>query len=83
MLDWRLSEINYEYANKRESLRLGALRLQLLPRGAWHEWDRQRLAQTGGTWEQYKHPCLINDLKFRDTITVLEEIDPLPTSSAA
>jgi hypothetical protein len=76
MLDQRLAEINYEYASKRRSRRLGALRLQLLPTGAWQEWDRRRLAQTGGTLEQYKHPCLINDLKFRDEVTVLEEVSP-------
>ena len=31
-------------------------------------------ADTGGTLEQYKHPCLIGDLKFRDTIPVEEEL---------
>jgi hypothetical protein len=74
MLDRRLSEINCEYASKRDSHRLGEIRLQLLPSGAWQVWDRQRLTRTGGTLEQYKHPCLINDLKFRDGITVLNEI---------
>ena len=76
MLDQRLAEINCEYASKRQTRRLGALHLQLLPTGAWQEWDRQRLAQTGGTLEQYKHPCLINDLKFRDEVKVLEEVSP-------
>jgi len=51
---------------KRESLRLGPIRLQLLADGTWIHWDRQRLARTGGTLEQYKHPCLIADLKFRE-----------------
>jgi len=81
MLDQRLSEINCEYASKRQSRRLGALRLQLLPTGAWQVWDRRRLAQTGGTLEQYKHPCLINDLKFRDEVTVLEEVSSSLTPS--
>jgi hypothetical protein len=54
-----------EYAAKRESNRLGALRLEMLPTGAWQKWDRERLARTGGSLEQYKHPCLISDLKFR------------------
>jgi hypothetical protein len=76
MLDRRLLEINFEYESKRRSLRLGALRLQLLPAGTWHEWDRRRFAGLGGAWEQYKHPCLINDLKFRDSITVIEEVSP-------
>ena len=81
MLDQRLAEINCEYASKRQTRRLGALHLQLLPTGAWQEWDRRRLAQTGGTLEQYKHPCLINDLKFRDEVTVLEEVGPRLTPS--
>lgn len=67
-LDRRLMADNTEYASKRESQRLAALQLQLLPAGAWQRWDRQRLERTGGTLEQYKHPCLINDLKFRDSL---------------
>ena len=57
-LERALGEVNIEYAAKRESLRLGPVRLELLPTGAWAEWDRQRLARSGGTPEQYKHPCL-------------------------
>jgi hypothetical protein len=68
LLDRTLGRENIEYASKRESLRLGPVRLELLPDGAWSQWDRQRLAKQGGTLEQYKHPCLINDLKFRDGI---------------
>jgi hypothetical protein len=75
-LEQQLAEINTEYASKRDSRRLDALRLHLLPKGAWQDWDSKRLAQTGGTMEQYKHPCLINDLNFRDTVTVLEEPAP-------
>jgi hypothetical protein len=74
LLDRRLQQLNVEYAAKRESLRLGAARLALLPAGAWHAWDRGRLAKTGGNLEQYKHPCLIADPKFRDSIAVEEEL---------
>jgi hypothetical protein len=73
-LDQRLEESNVEYSSKRGSRRLGAIRLEMLADGAWHEWDRQRLARTGGTPEQYKHPCLISDTSFRDTMPVREEI---------
>jgi hypothetical protein len=73
-LDRRLMELNIEYASKRESLRLGAIRLQVLATGTWQHWDRQRLLCTGGTLEQYKHPCLISDPKFRDSIAVEEEL---------
>jgi hypothetical protein len=72
--DTRLKDINVEYASKRDSLRLGMVRLQVLPGGTWMKWDRQRLAQTGGTLEQYKHPCLIPDPEFRNSMPVEKEI---------
>jgi hypothetical protein len=73
-LERRLTEINVEYGSKRESQRLGPMRLELLPANTWQQWDRERLARTGGTLEQYKHPCLINDPHFRNSIPVEEEI---------
>ena len=73
-LDRRLCERNMEYADKRESRRLGPVRLELLPDDTWQQWDRQRLARTGGTLEQYKHPCLIPDPGFRDSVRVEEEL---------
>lgn len=61
-----LSELNIEYAAKRESARLAPLRVELVPEGFWLAWDRERLRARGGTMEQYKHPCLIPDLKFAE-----------------
>jgi len=72
--DAQLGVENVEYAAKRESGRLGALRASVVATGTWARWDRERLAQTGGSPEQYKHPCLIGDLKFRDTMSVLREV---------
>ncbi len=46
----------------------------MLPAGAWAEWDRARLAKTGGSPEQYKHPALIGDVAFRNTMTVLRDV---------
>jgi hypothetical protein len=69
-----LAEVNVEYAAKRASQRLGPIRLALLPPGTWHRWDSQRLARTGGTLEQYKHPCLIGDPKFRESVVVEAEV---------
>jgi hypothetical protein len=74
VLERHLQEVNVEYAAKRESLRLGPIRLELVPTGAWQRWDRQRLDRSGGPAEQYKHPCLISDPKFRDSIGVEEEL---------
>ncbi len=67
-LDARLRQLNSEYDSKRQSERLGPVRLDLVRDGFWLQWDRQRLQKTGGTLEQYKHPCLINDLQFRERI---------------
>jgi hypothetical protein len=69
-LDRRLAQINPEYASKRDSLRLDPIRLEWLIPGTWQQWDRQRLARNGGSHEQYKHPCLIPDLKFRESMPV-------------
>jgi hypothetical protein len=72
--DAQLGRENVEYAAKRESGRLGALRAAIIPTGTWAKWDRERLAQTGGSPEQYKHPCLIGDMKFRESMTVVREV---------
>ncbi|MFO0876209.1 MAG: GH3 auxin-responsive promoter family protein [Gemmataceae bacterium] len=63
-LEQSLAQMNIEYESKRASGRLAPLRLELVPPGFWGRWDRQRLERNGGTLEQYKHPCLINDLEF-------------------
>jgi hypothetical protein len=68
--DSSLSEANDEYRSKRASGRLGEVRVLWLPPGTWASWDRERLTNAGGPPEQYKHPCLIGDLKFRDSMPV-------------
>jgi hypothetical protein len=73
-LERRLVQTNIEYATKRESQRLGPIRLEMLPPGTWLQWDMQRQQQTGGTLEQYKHPCLIPDTGFRDSMPVEQEL---------
>ncbi len=74
--DQQLGVENMEYEAKRASGRLGPVRAELIPAGTWATWDRNRLATTGGSPEQYKHPCLIGDTKFRDSISVLREVPP-------
>jgi hypothetical protein len=75
-LEARLYAMNIEYAAKRDSGRLGAVRLERLRNGAWARWDRRRLAATGGVLEQYKHPCLIPDPAFRESME--EELQESP-----
>jgi hypothetical protein len=74
LLDHQLGEENIEYRSKRDTLRLGPVRLELLSDGAWQHWDHQRLKRSGGPLEQYKRPCLIPDLGFRTTMPVEAEL---------
>lgn len=73
-LEKQLAHVNIEYAAKRESLRLGPVRLASLPAGTWEKWDRERLARSGGAPEQYKHPCLIADPDFYKSIPAQIEV---------
>jgi hypothetical protein len=74
--DVQLGRENVEYAAKRDSGRLGPMRGAIIPAATWANWDHARLAKTGGSPEQYKHPCLIGDLAFRETMPVVREVFP-------
>ena len=74
-LEEGLQRNNIEYAAKRASRRLGPPRLALIPTLTWQRWDRDRLARTGGTLEQYKHPCLIGDLQFHKKMPVSPPVE--------
>lgn len=67
-LEEDLRKTNIEYASKRDSGRLAPLKAQILPQGFWADWDRDRLTRTRGVAEQYKHPCLITTIDFRDDL---------------
>ena len=71
-LDLALGENNIEYEAKRTSGRLGPPRPYLVPTGFWSQWDRERIANTGGSPEQYKHPCLVGDVTFRQGVPLIE-----------
>ncbi|CAN5701424.1 GH3 auxin-responsive promoter family protein [soil metagenome] len=60
-MDTQLRAQNLEYENKRDTRRLGPVRLCRLPDGSWADFQRRRLAKSGGTVEQYKKPCLLSD----------------------
>ncbi|NLY00837.1 MAG: GH3 auxin-responsive promoter family protein [Rhodopirellula sp.] len=61
-IDRHLSLMNREYAERLESGRLRPLQLRKIPHGAWERLRLQRTSGLGGNMEQYKHPCLLNDL---------------------
>lgn len=69
-----LQRLNIEYEAKRQSGRLGPLQALLLPPGTWSQWDQDRLRKTGGSPEQYKHPTLIGDINFRNTMPVTGQL---------
>jgi hypothetical protein len=59
----QLRTLNVEYAAKRDSLRLGPVRTIRIRDGAWADFQKRRLARSGGTVEQYKQPHLIPDVE--------------------
>jgi len=60
-VDRRLSALNIEYKSKRESARLGPVRVQLVHSGYFQNFDLQRIASDGRS-EQYKHKYLYNQV---------------------
>ena len=75
-VDRHLVDQNVEYEGKRATRRLGPVTLKVLPAGTWEQFVRARLAQRGGTREQYKHPCLVGELEFIHQFRVVQEILP-------
>ena len=64
--DEQLSRSNEEYREKRESGRLAPVRVQVLPPEQWNSFTETRQSRSGGSPEQYKHPCLLPDPKFQN-----------------
>ena len=62
-VDKQLQRVNLEYENKRATLRLDPIRPTRVSAGSWVQFQRRRLAKSGGTVEQYKQPCLLADLR--------------------
>ena len=81
-VDSALRHLNAEYDYKRQSLRLGPVRVRLVPNGTWQRLRDQKLAERGGTLEQYKHPCIAATLEFAQHIHTVAEIEPAPASLA-
>ena len=73
-LEQELRRQNLEYANRRETLRLGPVRILTIPPGSWAEFQKRRLARSGGTVEQYKQPHLIPDLDLIGTFRLRQPV---------
>ena len=57
-----------------DTLRLGPVRIVRIPGGSWVEFQKRRLAQSGGTVEQYKQPHLVADLELAESFRRLEPV---------
>jgi len=83
-VDSQLQELNVEYREKRQSGRLGPLECLAVPNGTWERYIRHRQSRFGASMEQYKHPCLVPQLTFSETL--LKDFAPVeerPDASAA
>jgi hypothetical protein len=69
-----LREQNVEYVSKRDSLRLGPVRIVRVADGSWTEFQKRRLVRSGGTVEQYKQPHLVPDVDLITTFRHLEVV---------
>lgn len=78
-IDTHLASLNCEYANRLETGRLRPLAVQEIPPGTWAKYRRSRINRRGGSLEQYKHPCLLNDFEFLDK---LRRISPMADLAA-
>ena len=66
VVDEKLAFGNLEYREKRESGRLGPVRVEELRKQQWDSFTKARQSRSGGSPEQYKHPCLLPDPEFRN-----------------
>jgi hypothetical protein len=74
-VEQELRRQNIEYANRRDTRRLDPVRILRIAPGSWLEFQKRRLAQSGGTVEQYKQPHLIPDLDQIAGFRARERVD--------
>jgi len=71
-VEHELRHQNVEYVCKRDTRRLGPVRVLRIPDGSWVEFQKRRLVRSGGTVEQYKQPHLVPDLDLVASFFPLE-----------
>lgn len=62
--DGELAALNMEYKSKRDSGRLGAPEVRLIPPNSFERDKRDRIGKSGGRLEQYKHAYLSPQLDY-------------------
>lgn len=73
-VDYHLGQLNDEYSNRLETLRLAPSCVIRIPNGSWAKYKAYRLSRSGGTVEQYKQPCLLPDLTAIDHFSLIDSI---------
>ena len=75
-VDSSLRRLNMEYEKKRESSRLGPMRLMLVANGSFERLRRETIEQQRGRAEQYKHPYLVPEQEFVKRFAIVRSITP-------
>jgi hypothetical protein len=70
-----LAAINEEYGDKCGSGRLLPVQVREVTKGTWNALRRERTGERGN-FEEYKHPCLVGDMKFAERIAQLTAHTP-------
>ncbi len=73
-VEQQLRRQNVEYVSKRDTLRLGPVRVVRIADGSWAEFQKRRLVRSGGTVEQYKQPHLVPDVELIASFRQLEVV---------
>ncbi len=81
-VDGHLARLNLEYAERLGSGRLRPLSLREVPPGTWERLRTMRISKVGGSVEQYKHPCLLNDLGAVEQICGSSDPEEPPLNAA-
>lgn len=68
-LDRQISNLNMEYASKRQSARLGPIRPCVLQKGEFDRLEREKILKRRGRSEQYKHQYLLTEIIERSQAT--------------
>ncbi|MBL8819486.1 MAG: GH3 auxin-responsive promoter family protein [Planctomyces sp.] len=77
LADSNLKHRNSEYLEKRDTGRLAPIRCEFLPASHWDKFTIHRTRRSGGSIEQYKHPCLLPDPQFEDLFRKACGLTPL------
>lgn len=79
--DALLRKRNCEYDEKRGTGRLADLKCHSIPPQAWKTFTQHRLTITGGSPDQYKHPCLLPDAEFNNSFLKDSGLAELPDAA--